>query len=169
MMEQGWNQMRLFVAIQLTPEMKQALCAMQDQMRAQRIAGHYTESENLHLTLAFIGDYPNPDDVPLPMGEPFPMALGGFGAFGALWWAGIQPSEPLNRCVDTLRRALAHQGVPFDRKRFSPHITLVRRAVGQPVVEVPEVGMMVDRISLMRSVRGKHGMIYTELRSSADS
>ena len=28
---------------------------------------------------------------------------------------------------------------------------------------VPEADMIVDRISLMRSDRGKHGMIYTEL------
>ena len=98
--------------------------------------------------------------------DPFPLALEGFGRFGDLWWAGLAKSEPLNALVRRLRRALAENDIPFDRKRFSPHITLVRKGVFDgkpPAVEVPRVEMTVDRFSLMRSDRGKRGMIYTEL------
>ena len=63
-----------------------------------------------------------------------------------------------------LRRALSDAGIPFDKKRFSPHITLARRAQGHPALTVPEVSMRIDRLSLMRSERGKNGMIYTEIR-----
>ena len=64
--------------------------------------------------------------------------------------------------------SLSDAGIPFDRKRFSPHITVIRRASyggkdKYPAVEIPAAGMTVERISLMRSDRGKHGMIYTEL------
>ena len=156
--------MSLFIAIQLSPEMRNALAQMQDEMRSQRIAGNYTPLENLHLTLAFIGDYPEPDDVPLPDFSPFDLRLSGYGCFGDLWWAGLEPSPALEACVRRLRRQLADAGIPFDRKRFSPHITLIRRAVGHPILAVPNVAMRVDHISLMRSERGKNGMIYTEMR-----
>ena len=66
-----------------------------------------------------------------------------------------------------LRHALAEGGIPFDRKRFSPHITLLRRAdTGgrpRPGLAIPPVGMTVRRAALMRSDRGKDGMIYTEI------
>ena len=54
--------------------------------------------------------------------------------------------------------------IPFDKKRFSPHITLIRKASGEMPGTAPEsVSMTVNTISLMRSDRGRHGMIYTEL------
>lgn len=160
--------MRLFIAICLSDEMRAALCDIQAQMRVQRVSGNYTPPENMHLTLAFIGDYPHPDDVPLPQVEPFTLSLDGFGNFGNLWWAGIRPCEALRRYAQCLRHALDAQGIPFDRKRFSPHITLVRQAEGRPAVNVPQVEMTVDHVSLMRSDRGKRGMIYTEIRRSDD-
>ena len=136
--------MRLFVAVELSPEMKSALLDTQDQMRAQRVTGSFTPIENLHVTLAFIGDYPDPEDVPLPEFAPFELKLSGYGSFGDLWWVGLEKSPPLEACARRLRRRLADAGIPFDKKRFSPHITLVRRAVGQPAIEVPEVSMIVD-------------------------
>ena len=156
--------MRLFVAILLSEEMRSALVSMQDDMRFQRVVGNYSPPENLHLTLAFIGDYPDPEDVPLPEFKPFELKLSGYGSFGELWWAGLEKSHALEACVRRLRRGLAEAGKPFDRKRFAPHITLVRRAEGRPTLEVPSVSMTVKRISLMRSERGRHGMIYTEIR-----
>ena len=65
-----------------------------------------------------------------------------------------------------VRRALAQQEIPFDRKRFSSHITLLRRARGHvPELRTEPVTMTVNAISLMRSDRGRNGMIYTELGS----
>ena len=156
--------MRLFIAIQLSPEMRGTLVDLQNQMRLQRVTGSFTPVENLHLTLAFIGDYPDPEDVPLPDFTPFELNLSGFGNFGDLWWAGIDKSPALEACVRRLRRQLSDEGIPFDRKAFSPHMTLIRRAVGHPALTVPRTSMTVDHISLMRSERGRHGMIYTEVR-----
>ena len=158
--------MRLFIAVRMNAEMRSALQEVQRQMRSRHVQGSYIPPENLHLTLAFIGEYPNPDDIPLPPVRPFPLALEGFGAFGDLWWVGTRPSEALSRCSAGLRRALADAGIPFDRKRFSPHITVLRRGVGQPVVSVPGARMTVDHLSLMRSDRGKGSMIYTEIARS---
>ena len=49
--------MRLFIAIGLNDNIKAALAEMQEAMRRQGIRGNYTRIENLHLTLAFIGEY----------------------------------------------------------------------------------------------------------------
>ena len=166
--------MRLFIAIPLSADMKNALADLQTAMRRRGVRGNYTNAENLHLTLAFLGEYQDPEAVLDAMGSvrfaPFPLRLEGFGHFGDLWWAGLAESTELNACVKRLRHALAEAGIPFDRKRFTPHITLVRRAIwdsraGLPAAAVPEAGMEVSQISLLRSDRGKNNMIYTELGS----
>ena len=162
--------MRLFIAIQLDDAIKSALSAVQDALRLRGVGGNYTKLENLHLTLAFIGEYPDPNRV-LEVMQPvrfrsFSLCLEGFGSFGDLYWCGTGRQEELASYVQRLRRALAEADIPFDRKRFSPHITLLRKAVlhgRMPGVTVPEAGMEVARASLMRSDRGKNGMIYTEL------
>ena len=165
--------MRLFIAIKLNDAMRRAVAAVQDGFRRQGVKGNYTPVENLHLTLAFIGEYPDArevlevlDSVKL---EPFTFELDGVGAFGDLWWIGLSRCEALEAYVARLRRALAEAGIPFDRKRFSPHITLVRRASGigrdTAAARPPKASMAVRHVALMRSDRGRSGMIYTEIDS----
>ena len=70
------------------------------------------------------------------------------------------------RCHFDLHKLLAEAGIPYDRTRFKPHITLLRKAVfdrGVPGIVVPEASMTAEAMSLMRSDRGRNGMIYTEL------
>ena len=168
--------MRLFIAIQLNDEMKDALIRIQNAMKRQGVRGNFTRRENLHLTLAFIGEYSDAELVREVVDQTdfdgFEIGLDGIGAFGNLWWAGINfgDDRELKAVAKKLRRGLADAGIPFDRKKFSPHITLVRKAqsidgkIPESVLDgIPQAGMYVDRISLMRSDRGRHGMIYTEL------
>ena len=76
----------------------------------------------------------------------------------------MEESAMLAAVVRRIRRVLAENDIPFDRKRFSPHITLLRKATGtMSGVQVEKVSMEVERISLVRSDRGKRGMIYTEV------
>ena len=74
---------------------------------------------------------------------------------------------PLEGYVKRLRHALAEAGIPFDRKRFNPHITLLRRAELPPRARmdfaVPAATQRVERAVLMRSDRGRNGMIYTPI------
>ena len=164
--------MRLFIAIQFDEVILDALEKFQDQLKLEGLQGRYIPRENLHLTMAFIGEYGNPhvvmDAVDSVRLEPFTLGLEGAGSFGDLYWAGIRRNTVLEANVKKLRHALAERNIPFDRKRFSPHITLVRKAVFQgktalPVINPPGGKMEVEGISLMRSERGKHGMIYTEI------
>ena len=160
--------MRLFIAIDLSEEMKAALADAQNAMYDRGMRGKYSPAENLHLTIAFIGEYPDADLVLEALSEvpfaPFDLCLDGVGSFGDLWWAGLKESIPLAAVTRKVRRVLAEHGIPFDRKKSLPHITLIRKMRGEmPGVQMETVSMMVERISLMRSDRGRNGMIYTEL------
>jgi len=166
--------MRLFTAIILSEPMKAALIQAQNEIYDSGVRGNYTPEENLHLTLAFIGEYPDAASVPEALSavsfSPFELDLDGLGCFGDLWWAGLRESAPLAALARRVRHALAESGIPFDRKRFLPHITLLRKARGTvPGIEIAHASMTVGCFSLMRSDRGKNGMIYTELgRLTAD-
>lgn len=164
--------MRLFIAIQFDDEILDALIDFQNDPKAQGVTGNYTKRENLHITLAFIGEYGNPDDVLEAMEQvdfrPLDIDLDGVGSFGELFWVGFRDNPQLAEYVKKLRRALAENNIPFDRKRFSPHITLIRKysykgGLEIPVSESPKGHMKATRVSLMRSERGKNGMIYTEI------
>ena len=155
--------------------MKDALTDAQRIMYDCDVRGNFTSEENLHLTLAFIGEYPNTETVMDAISgvkfTPFELVLDGVGRFDDLWWAGLQDSAALVAVVRRVRRALAENEIPFDRKRFSPHITLIRKASRDAagIAIAPET-MTVRTISLMSSKRGRNGMIYTEVGTiEADS
>ena len=178
--------MRLFIAIQLNDEIKDALEAMQDYMRSRGVKGNYTKRDNLHLTLAFIGEFDDPQKVLEAIERaklrPFDITLSGTGSFRSLWWAGMDGGMALRSFAGRLRRELDSAGIPYDRKKFSPHITLIRRpecrgtdtekdiltalsdiSDTKDIGDTKKTGMTVCRASLMRSDRGEHGMIYTEI------
>lgn len=164
--------MRLFIAIEFDEEILQALTKLQSEWKVLGVRGNFTPVQNLHLTLAFIGEYGNPNAVLEAMNSvsfaPFSISLDGIGTFRDIYWAGIAANDALSNYVRRLRRALAENNIPYDRKKFSPHITLVRRAEFNRSIEdllknPPAGEMEVKSVSLMSSTRGKSGMIYTKV------
>ena len=164
--------MRLFIALRFGGEVRDALLRAGEELRKSGVGGRFVPAENLHLTLAFIGEYADPDAVWEVMAaapfSPFELKIGGFGCFGSTLWAGADGGEELAWYVKRLRRGLADAGIPFDRKAFLPHITLARNAAFPGGrfpggIAAPSAAMTAERVSLMRSDRGKRGMIYTEI------
>ena len=169
--------MRLVIAIQLNDEMKDALQDMQNYMRSRGVEGNYTKRDNLHLTLAFIGEFDDPQKVLEAIERaklrPFDIVLSGTGSFRSLWWAGMDGGKALQSFAGRLRRELDNAGIPYDRKKFSPHITLIRRPecrgadteqdILAALSHTKEIRMAVGHASLMRSERSEHGVIYTEI------
>ena len=173
-MKKREEQMRLFIAIQFEQTIHEALTDFQEELKSRGVRGNYTRTENLHLTLAFIGEYGNPNEVLDAMEEavfkPIEISLDGVGNFGDLFWVGLKDNPGLTAYVKRLRRALSDADIPFDKKKFSPHITLIRKASYKggsmiPATDPPQGSMKATRVSLMRSDRGKNGMIYTEIGS----
>lgn len=164
--------MRLFIAIPFDDEMKQELVRVQDQLYDCGLSGNYTKEENLHLTLAFIGEYGDPGKVADVLEEirfeSFDINLEGIGSFSDLYWAGFAKQPQLISLAKRIRRALGDHGIPFDRKNFRPHVTLVRKAYFMnEEVSFPEdmssAGMKVHEFVLMKSEFSRKGMIYTQV------
>lgn len=160
--------MRLFIAVQLSDEIKGTLLACMHDLKRQGIKGNYVPEQNLHLTLAFIGDYENTAKVRKAMesvSEPnFRLELSKCGNFGNILWAGVEKSKKLDTYVTELREALEDFEIPFDKKKFVPHITLVRRASRKPhEIYIPKAAMSVEKASLMKSEMKDGKVEYTEV------
>lgn len=139
--------MRLFVAIRFSPAVRAVLLDAMDALRRQG-QGTFTRPENLHLTLAFLGEV---EDL---------------GRFEDLWWAGVRDNERLEALALRAQDALRQAGFSVERRPWRPHITLVRRWRGpQPRLTVPDTAMRVERVSLMKSERVEGKLVYTELRA----
>lgn len=162
--------MRLFVAIQLSEEMKKTLTGTLHDLKKKGVAGNYVPLQNLHLTLAFIGETDQPGAVRDALREisikPFRLTLGELGNFGDLLWAGMKGNQGLSGAAKAVRDALDAAGIEYDRKKFTPHITLIRKASGNwKGVPAPKGEMMVKKISLMKSSMKNGKPVYAEVES----
>ncbi len=160
--------MRLFVAIRLSDEMTKSLTGTMHDLKKQGIKGNYIPTQNLHLTLAFIGET---DEVPAVKAalkeislKPFRLTLSQMGSFGNILWAGVKGNQGLSAAARQVRDALDQAGIAYDQKKFEPHITLVRKMTGNwKTVPAPKGEMMVGRISLMKSSVKDGRRVYTEI------
>lgn len=161
--------MRLFIAIQLSPEMKKALVSCMHDLKKQGMEGNYVPAQNLHMTLAFIGEYDDPGKVKEVMGKvPLPefrLTLTDKGNFGNILWAGVKGNQKLKTYVRDLRAALAAAGIPCEKDKFVPHITLIRKFSAKKPYQfhMPKAEMTVKKVSLMKSEQKNGKVMYKEL------
>ncbi|MCR5592106.1 MAG: RNA 2',3'-cyclic phosphodiesterase [Lachnospiraceae bacterium] len=160
--------MRLFIAVLPDNGIKDEIYMIQRRLQLQGAEADFVTRENMHLTLAFIGEYKDPGYVSDVLGdvylEPARIVIDGFGVTEDRYWAGIRENQELEANVKRIRKALADNGIPFDRRKFSPHITVARNMIyekGLPADSPFPAAMEAESICLMRSDRGKNGMIYS--------
>ena len=167
--------MRLFVAIQFSPEVHEALLRAQDVLRLQG-SGRFTPPENLHLTLAFLGSVQMPDDAIRALqqirAKPFLVTVQGIGFFGDLCWAGAQLSPELQVLQAQVTQALTENGFSLEPRDFTPHLTLCRRYCPgkdfSPAAIEAALGSstcMIRRLELMESIPGAGRMHYRSIFS----
>lgn len=178
--------MRLFVALRPPPDVRAALAAL-----AGGIEGARWQSDNqLHLTLAFIGEVDRPQAeaaaqaLATLVAPPLDLSLGQFGSFDAgredrtaTLWIGVEPADGLAHLAATIRSALRRAGVPSETRRFVPHITLARfsragapRDALRPWLSTqfaPRAGWQADRFHLVESRLGHSGPHYAPVASYA--
>ena len=161
--------MRLFIAIQLSEEMRKALVTCMHDLKKQGVEGNYVPAQNLHLTLVFIGEYRDPEkikqilaSVPLPV---FRLSLSEKGNFGNILWAGVKGNQKLKNYVRELRAALKNAGIPFEDDKFIPHITLIRKVSARKSYQVnlPKAEMEVKQASLIKSETKNGRTAYREV------
>lgn len=161
--------MRLFIAVHFSKEIKSALLAVIDALRTQAVSGNFTRPENLHLTLAFIGESENISAIRSVIDRcavpAFELAISGTGTFGNLFWVGIEINAKLKALAENIQNELRKSGFQIEERVFKPHITLARQLVTQsPVsVNVRRAVMTVGRVLLMKSERINGRLVYTEV------
>ena len=169
--------MRLFVAVEPSPGFRVALTDLQERLQAAGVTGRFSNPDGLHLTLAFIGEWPENVSGVLPaVDKPFLLRLSNVGLFpeAKVIWAGVQKSAALDHLAQQVREKLTAAGIPFDPKPFVPHITLGRKPVVPESVNlsgimIPPAVMTVEDVFLYRSDRGENGMVYSVIGSSRES
>ncbi|HKY02461.1 MAG TPA: RNA 2',3'-cyclic phosphodiesterase [Burkholderiales bacterium] len=129
----------------------------------QQTQGRCTQTEDIHLTLAFLGDTSLADidraivaaeQVAVPRLD-LRIDMPAYWKHNRIVWAGLQEiPSPLNELVSTLREALSQAHVAFDAKPFVPHVTLIRNARDFQPIDLTSIDWRVDRFVLARSARG---------------
>ena len=162
--------MRLFIAIQLSEEMKTSVIGTMHALKKAGVKGSYVPAQNLHLTLAFIGETQDvqgvKDALKTAEFKPFRLTLADMGNFGDVLWIGLKGNQGLSSAARCVRDALDAAGIEYDRKKFTPHITIIRKVSGKlPQIAAPKGDMMVKKISLMKSEQKDGKRIYTEVFS----
>lgn len=163
--------MRLFVAILFSEEWNRALFSIIKTLRNQTRHGNFTRPENLHLTLAFLGDTDRLSPVRKALSlaaascpGSFPLTLDGTGRFGEILWAGVSPCPALSALSRSITLELCRQGFPIQQRHFQPHITLARHFQATDVqLSIPRLKMDVTSFSLMESAQVNGRLTYTEV------
>ena len=163
--------MRIFIAIRFTRPFKTSIEDTQEALREYGVSGNYTRPENLHLTLAFIGETERIADIKASVSaikfEPFEMQTGKLGCFNGrsnIIWLGIEGEQRVKAIVQELRQNLNQRGINYDHGKFQPHITLVRQPTEMPLdIDINSSNMTVNEISVMKSERIDGKPVYTAL------
>ncbi len=177
--------MRLFVAINLPPDVREALWASAAPLRDLDLPVRWTKPEAIHLTLKFLGDVA--PDREREMADAvqssvldtsrFLLPINGFGAFPnaakpRVVWVGCDAVPPLELLQDVLERRFDTLGFPIDGRPFRPHLTLGRMRRDAKPTELRALAPALDELSyatqvevqsvdLMESILARSGATYS--------
>ena len=179
--------MRTFIAIDITPEIRERLAAFMDRSRVSLAGARWVRPEGMHITLKFLGeialDQKEQIERALPgvRSQPFPITFRGLGFFPnsrspRVFWSGIEASNVLPNLASEIDEALVPLGFEKEKQAYKPHLTLARfnpgtkrgslAASAQSLLErtPPEFGTMTaNEFFLYQSKVSPRGAIYTKL------
>jgi RNA 2',3'-cyclic 3'-phosphodiesterase len=181
---------RLFVALEISPAVRDhlaalmnELCALESKSSAKR--PRWVRAENLHVTLKFIGhiepgrlDAIRAHLAKVRSEAPLDLRFRGLGLFPnaerpRVLWAGIAASENLTSLAGDVDATLATLGIPSEGRAFIPHLTLARcapsgisAALGAALDSARNFGeWRTNRFHLIESKLKPSGAEYTTLQS----
>ena len=166
--------MRLFIAVNFNNSTKDKLLFLCDELRSHSERGRFSLPENLHLTLAFLGEC-NPKQTTAAKSamdymnfKALDITIENMGRFkrdgGEIWWAGIAENQTLIELQWSLTDNLNSAGFSLEKRKYSPHITLAREVVTdlQPQGIEP-FGETVSSVELMKSEQIGGKLTYTPI------
>ena len=131
---------RTFIAVTLSKSIRAQTLQLGRVLKQSDASVKWVDVDQLHVTLKFLGDVLNTKvpsicpavKVAASCCPPFEVGCQGAGAFPKndrprTVWAGIGPgSEELGTLYEAIESELVAIGVPAERRRFHPHVTLGR-------------------------------------------
>lgn len=144
-------------------------------------------NENLHITIRYIGEIPMYivnnicNELSKLSFKPFRVKIHGVGVFPSITrprviWAGITEGiDELTQIHDSIENMLNKLGIPPDREKFIPHITLARVRSNRNLSKLIKLinnmvtidfgECQVNEVVLKRSILTSSGPIYNNLFS----
>lgn len=179
--------MRLFVALQISEEIRAAIAALSRELKPLDDSWKWTRAENLHVTLKFLGEIPYDrlESVTealrgVPGQWPIEVKFSGLGFFPnegrpRVLWVGMKALRSLPALAAAIDVALAKVSVRKEEREFTPHLTLARsksEEISSKLREAiakysaKELGMMnAAAFHLIESKLKSTGPEYTTLES----
>lgn len=183
--------LRTFLAIDLPASLHSAIGQKQQNLKRELPNIAWVKSENLHITLKFLGDTPESKveemkQVVKHIAEgfaPFVIILRGFGVFPdtrsprTLWTDLEGESTLLENLAIQIESGVIPLGFPKEGKPFRPHLTLARikkdhHLVGQAIEKTGVLAdpfifgrLLVEQVTLFKSDLRPTGSVYTKLWS----
>jgi 2'-5' RNA ligase len=169
--------MRLFVALDLPWEVKEELSDLSCNLPGAR----WVPTDNFHLTLRFIGEANRlqAEEIDFALaslrGRSFEFSLSGLGWFEKngrvnTLYVGVERNADLARLQAKVETALSRCGLPPERRKFTPHVTLARMDMGVTPTLTSFVQannlyrsapIRADNVTLFSSFLGKDQPTYT--------
>ena len=128
---------RLFTGLEIPADIGMRLSLLSGGLRNAR----WIERGDYHITLRFIGDIEDrlADEVADALGrihrDPIEIRLGGLDAFGKdkphSIFARVEPTPELAELQAEQERIIQRLGLPAERRKFTPHMTLCACAAAQ--------------------------------------
>lgn len=169
--------MRLFVGIDLPWDFRERLQGIARGLPGAR----WVPEENLHMTLRFVGEVPpnTAEEVDHAMaalrGKRFDLVLSGVGTHTrggreVALWVGVERNPALEHLQSKIETALQRAGLPAERRKFLPHVSLARldNCVEHKLASYVQSNNLfragpvtIDHFVLFSSQLGKEASVYT--------
>ena len=167
---------RIFIGVPLDDKAQAAVDSLLGPLSASGRSLRFVPAENRHLTLAFLGDIPASDagflaavfDAAYRSAKRFHYQFSALQRFpnarGRILALTGEASAPLQHLFELTTSMLQARGLPYDKKKFRPHVTLARlrnpRQTGVTINEEVSVVLDVARVVLYRSTLTSTGSTY---------
>lgn len=129
--------MRLFVALDIDDAVRERIARFSDGLRKFAPEARWVKEESLHITLKFIGEWPDPEVEKIKQGlaavaaEPAEIRFKGYGFFPSaksarVFWVGMEAGPELTALAVAVDEKLQGLKIAKEERKFSPHLTLAR-------------------------------------------
>lgn len=178
---------RTFLAVALADETRRALAELARQADVGSVKARWTDPENLHVTVKFLGDVPEADVLDVCDAaaeaacrvEPFDFSVRGAacvppaGRKLRMVWADVDDGGAMAELARAVEAEMGELGFPPERRPFRAHITMarirfardpqpLRDAVGR-FAEAEFGSQRAEELVVFQSELTRSGPIYTPM------